>query len=108
MTKEKVTKSSGNVFADLGLEDAGELHAKAALALQIKRIIKRRGLTQVQAGKLLGLPRADVSRLMNGELDRFSTQRLISATMRCDRDIEIVVKRRPASRKESRLSVRAA
>lgn len=108
MAGKQVTKSGGNVFADLGLDDAGELQAKAALALQIKRIVKRRGLTQVQASKVLGIPQADVSRLLKGELGRFSTERLMNVTMNCDRDIEIVIKRRPKSRKSSRISVRAA
>lgn len=107
MAKIDVTDSSGNVFTDLGLEDAKELEAKAALALHIKRIIKRRALTQVQASKQLGIPQTGISRLLNGELGRFSMQQLLNLTMNCDRDIEIIIKRRPGTRKESRLSVRA-
>jgi predicted XRE-type DNA-binding protein len=103
-----VTAGSGNVFADLGLDDADELLAKAKLALIIKKVIRERGLTQIQASKFLGAPQADVSRLMNGKLGRFSTERLMHLTMKCERDAEIVVKRRPPSRRRSRLSVRAA
>jgi predicted XRE-type DNA-binding protein len=104
----KITDSSGNAFADLGLEDGGALLAKAQLASLINRVIKRRGLTQAEAGKILGVSQAEVSRLSRGELDRFSTEKLMQLMMKCDRDVEIVVKRRPASRPNSKLSVRAA
>ena len=105
---EYVTASSGNIFADLGLDDADELYAKAELALHIKRIVKQRGLTQTQAGKMLGVAQPEVSLLMRGQLDQFSTERLMHLLMKCERDIEIVVKRRPRTRKHSKLSVRAA
>lgn len=104
----KVTDGGANVFADLGLEDGGELLAKAKLALLISGFVKRRGLTQTEAGKILGVSQAEVSRLSRGELDRFSTEKLMQLTMKCGRDVEIIVKRRPASRALSRLSVRAA
>ena len=35
-----ITKSSGNVFADLGLENSKELLAKSTLARTIREIIK--------------------------------------------------------------------
>jgi predicted XRE-type DNA-binding protein len=41
--------SSGNVFADLGLPDAGTRLAKAELARSITAIIQERGLTQREA-----------------------------------------------------------
>lgn len=72
-----VTSSSGNVFADLGLDDADELMAKANLALHIRRIIKARKITQVQAARLLGLDQPKVSSIINGHLDGFSTDRLM-------------------------------
>lgn len=104
----KVTDGSGDVFSDLGLENNEELLAKAQLALVINRFVRSRGLTQSDAGRALGVSQAEISRLSRGELDRFSTEKLIDLTMRCGRDVEIVVKKRPASRKQSRLSVKAA
>lgn len=100
---EKITPSSGNVFADLGLDDADELGAKAGLVGQISGIISHRGLTQSEAAKILKLSQADVSRLLRGELDRFSTERLLKLIMRLDRDIEIVI--RPRSRRASQMTV---
>lgn len=107
-TDQDPTASSGNVFADLGLDNAEELLAKAKLALVVKKVIRERELTQTAAGKVLGIPQADVSRLLNGELDRFSTEKLMTLIMRCERDIDLVVKKRPRSRHTSRLSVLTA
>lgn len=77
VAKHAMTPSSGNVFADLGLEDADDLMAKANLALHIRRIIKARRMTQVQAARLFGLDQPKVSAIINGRLDGFSTDRLI-------------------------------
>jgi predicted XRE-type DNA-binding protein len=72
-----MTVSSGNVFADLELPDADDLLAKANLALHIRRAIKARKLTQVQAVELLGIDQPKVSLIINGRLDGFSTERLL-------------------------------
>lgn len=74
--KIEVYRSSGNVFADLGLPDAEELLAKSDLAIRIFKIIKQRKLTQTAAAKLLGVSQPNVSALLNGRLDGFSTDRL--------------------------------
>ena len=103
-----VTEGSGNVFEDLGFEDAEELQAKAELTRQIYNILKRRKLSQRAAAKLLGLAQPDVSALVNGRFTGFSLERLIALLNRLDRDVEIVVKSRPRSRRRSRLHVSAA
>ena len=51
----RVTESSGNVFADLGLPNPKRELTKAHLTLEIYRIIKRRGMTQTEAAKALGI-----------------------------------------------------
>ena len=48
-----VTEGGGNVFADLSLKNADQELMKARLTLQIYRIIKERGITQTEAGKIL-------------------------------------------------------
>lgn len=73
----KVTPSSGNVFADMGLEDAGELLIKADLALAITAIIKQRGMNQTAAARVLGIDQPKVSRLVRGDLYGFSIDQLI-------------------------------
>jgi predicted XRE-type DNA-binding protein len=98
-------KGSGNVFADLGLPDSEELLAKARLASAISDIVTGRHLTQTEAAVLLGTSQPKVSNLMNGRLDGFSLERLARFLNTLDRDVEIVVKRRPRSRKDARLHV---
>ena len=57
----KVTRSSGNIFADLGLPDADHLLAKADLAIEISSIIEDRGLTQAEAAEIMGVDQPKVS-----------------------------------------------
>jgi predicted XRE-type DNA-binding protein len=97
--KLTITKSSGNVFADIGLPDPDKYLAKVELAHQINTIIENRGLKQVAAAKILGIDQPKVSTLSCGRLDDFSIERLISFLNKLDRDVEIIVKKRPTRRK---------
>lgn len=96
---KRVTEGSKNVFADLGLPHAEELLPKAQLASAISDIISGRHLTQTAAAEFLGTTQPKVSSLMNGRLDGFSLERLTRYLNMLDRDVEIVVRRRPRSRK---------
>ena len=106
MTRERVYRSSGNVFADLGLPDADEYMAKSELAVKIFKIIKSRRLTQAAAGKVLGITQPKVSALINGRLDGFSTERLIRFLNALGCDVRISVSR-PHRRKLGQVHVLA-
>jgi len=99
-----VTEGSGNVFADLGVAEPEEELTKAQLASHIRHTIKRRRLTQLQAGELIGLDQPKVSALMNGRLAGFSSDRLMRFLAALGQDVEIVVKAR--SRRRSRGQIR--
>jgi predicted XRE-type DNA-binding protein len=71
-----IEASSGNVFADLGLEDAAELDAKTRLAVKINELITARRLNQVTAAARLEVRRPMISALRNYRLDGFSVERL--------------------------------
>lgn len=103
-----VTRGSSNVFADLGLPNPEERLAKAQLAHAISRVIKERGLTQREAATLMGIDQPKVSHVLRGRLADFSTERLMGFLTGLGRDIEIVVKPAPKSRKHGRLRVAAA
>jgi predicted XRE-type DNA-binding protein len=75
--ENSVTSSSGNVFADIGLEDADELLIKADLAIAIAAIIKQQGLNPTAAAKVLNIDQPKVSRLVRGDLYGFSIEQLI-------------------------------
>jgi predicted XRE-type DNA-binding protein len=74
--KIKSTKSSGNVFADIGLPNADEHFVKAEIVLGIAARIKSKGLTQAEASKLIGLAQPDVSKLLRGHFTGYSFERL--------------------------------
>lgn len=70
------TIGSGNVFADLGLPDADNLLLKSRLVAKIDEVIEKRGLTQAEAGRIMGLPQPKVSELRNGRTNDYSVERL--------------------------------
>ena len=86
--------SSGNVFADLEVDNPDEMLAKAKLALTILDAIEQRGLTQQQATELLKTDRTNISKLKRGnELCKFTFHRLLSWLTKLDRDVILTVKR---------------
>jgi predicted XRE-type DNA-binding protein len=91
-TTIRISESSGNVFADLGFTHPEQEQLKANLTLQIYRAIKKRALTQVQAGEILGIKQPNVSNLMRGRSGTFSVERLIEFLMALGQDVEIKVK----------------
>ena len=98
--KLEITKSSGNVFADIGLKNADKYLAKAELARQINHIIEKRALKQIEAAKVLEIDQPKISALSCGKLDDFSIERLIAFLNKLDRDVTIIVKKTPTRRKE--------
>lgn len=97
-SKVKVTKSSGNVFADLGLDNPEEELTKAQLASHIRHIVKARKLTQTAAAALMDIDQPKVSALLNGRLANFSSERLMRLLTSLGQDIEIRVKPRAGER----------
>lgn len=71
------TEGSGNVFADLDLENPEELQARAQVSFIIREIIRQRRLTQTQAARILGIDQPKVSALVRGRLAGFSMDRLL-------------------------------
>ncbi len=106
--KGKFTESSGNVFEDLGLEDASELAIKSDLVAAIYRTITARGFkNQTEAAVLMGIDQPRVSKLMRGYFDEYSVERLLEFLAALGNDIEIRVRRR-AKAKRGHIRVRAA
>ena len=90
--KARVTRGSGNVFADLGLPNPEQELLKAQLSLQIYRIVKQRGLTQAQAASVLGIKQPHVSALMRNRAGNFSVGRLMEFLTALGQDVRITVK----------------
>ncbi len=87
--KVKFEESSGNVFADLDLPDAEELHLKATLGFAVFQIIEARELTQAEAAKILGVKQPEISRLKKGKFNHYSVERLLTFLTRLNHGIEI-------------------
>jgi predicted XRE-type DNA-binding protein len=99
----RIESSTGNVFADLGLPHPEQELLKAKLTLQIYRLIKKRGLTQVVAGRLLGIKQPHVSALMRNRSGAFSVERLMEFLTALGQDVEITV--RPTRKEHGAVSV---
>ncbi len=93
------------MFADLGLRDAGEKQTKVRLAVAIQQIIQARRLSQAAAARLLNISQPKISALVNYHLEGFSVERLLHLLNALDRDVEIVIRKKPRSRKTARILV---
>jgi predicted XRE-type DNA-binding protein len=104
---EVIVRSSGNVFADLELDNAEEKSTKVRLAVTINHILKKANLSQAAAAALLGVSQPKISALANYRLEGFSVERLMNFLNALGRDIEIVI-RRPRSGRAAKIHVTAA
>lgn len=86
------TRSSGNIFADLGLPNAEEHQLKSALLVQIKRLVSERELTQTEAAKLIKMKQPDLSKLLRGHFKLVSVEKLMLMLTALDQDVEITIK----------------
>ncbi|MCF1505987.1 helix-turn-helix domain-containing protein [Afifella sp. H1R] len=88
----EVHRSSGNIFADLGLPDAEKLKIKAGLVVEIRKAMRALGLNQQEAAKRMGIPQPKVSGMMRGDFTNLSERKLMDCLNRLGYDIEITVK----------------
>jgi predicted XRE-type DNA-binding protein len=89
--KIKVTKSSGNVFADIDVPNADEHFVKAEIVLGIAARIKAKRLTQAEAAKVMRLSQPDVSKLLRGNFAGYSLDRLFSFLRALGNDVRIQI-----------------
>jgi predicted XRE-type DNA-binding protein len=105
---DAVVQSSGNVFTDIGLRDPGEKQTRVRLAVAINQIIERRHLPQTAAARLLDINQPKISALVNYRLEGFSVERLMHFLNALDRDVEIVIRKKPRSKRAARTVVTGA
>ena len=89
--ENKIEASSGNVFADLGFDDAEAqvLALRADLMAQVEKTIKARKMTQVDAAKLLGVTQSRVSDLKRGKVEKFSLDMLVTFAAKLGKPAQI-------------------
>src|SRR3546814_20451495 len=78
--EDRITESTGNVFTDLGFDDAEAqvLALRADLMALLAQQIKARTMTQVAAAKLLGVSQGRVSDLTRGKADKLRMVLLVT------------------------------
>ncbi len=86
---EPVTYSVKSAFHALDLRVADDLELRASLMQRIGEIVAARGLTQVQAGEIMGMDQPRVSALLRGKIGKFSTDRLLKALSDLGQDVEL-------------------
>ena len=89
--KKKTTKSSGNVFVDLGFDpaEAAVLQMRANLMSDLRLYIEKQKLSQAEAAKRLGIAQSRVSDLVRGKWDKFSLEMLITLEARLGRTVRV-------------------
>lgn len=100
-----IEEGSGNVYTDIGGRDPEAMFMKAQLVAKIDDLIKQKGLSQTEAGKLLDLPQPKISALLRGNFRGVSERRLMECLIRLGSDVQVVVKPAPRSRSHGKLSV---
>lgn len=90
-------ESSGNVFADLGVRDPEDAALRADLVKKISEVIERKGLSQTEIAKILGVDQPKVSKLVRGRISGFTSDRLFRFLTALGCDVRIEVKTTPAT-----------
>lgn len=90
--RTRMIRSSGNVFRDLGFSpaEAEHLRIRSTLMVELRRVLARRGLTQAQAARLLGVTQPRISDLARGKIDRFSIDTLVDLLARAGVRVRLV------------------
>ena len=92
MTEELETvRGSGNVFRDFGYRNADVEQLKSQLAAEIIRVLDERKQPFRKAAERIGLDPADLSRIRNADLGRFTIDRLVTVLNRLNWHVEMKV-----------------
>jgi predicted XRE-type DNA-binding protein len=99
----EIVRGSGNVFRDLGYENADVEQLKALLAAEIIRALDREDLSVRAAHRRTAIAAADFSRIRNADLGRFTVDRLMTIINRLGSRVEVKVKLRRREPVEERV-----
>jgi len=82
-------KSSGNVFADLEVENAEELQARAMIGYHVIKLLEAQNMKQRELAEVLGVKQVEISHLLNGHFSRFTTDKLLDFLKRMNQKVTI-------------------
>jgi predicted XRE-type DNA-binding protein len=103
-----MTAKARSAYEDLNYANADDMLIKARLATEIPDQLKNRQLTQNEASALLGFSQPKLSNLLRGQFRGVSEKKLMECMTKLGRDIEIVVRAAPRSRREGKITVAAS
>jgi len=103
--EEVIVEGSGNIFADLGLPHGEEDILKVHIALAITNTLRKRGLTQAQAARIVGTDQAKISAILRGRVKGLSADRLIRYLLCLGRDVEVHIPPRSSLDRPGRIRV---
>lgn len=83
--------SSGNIFADLGFKDAEELYARGLIGCHVVKLLNEKNMKQRELAELLTIKQAEISHLLNGHFDRFTTGKLLDFLRRLEHKVTIQI-----------------
>jgi predicted XRE-type DNA-binding protein len=87
----EVFEGSNNIFADIGLAAPDERLAHAQMGVAVVKILHSRKLKQREMADLLGIKQSEVSHLMNGRFNCFTTDKFLNFLKRLDQKVVIQV-----------------
>ena len=87
----ELIRGSGNVYADLGMQDSEQRQLRAILSAEIVKTLAADKLTVRAAGKITGVAAADFSRIRQARLKGFTIDRLMTILDRLDREVQVSV-----------------
>jgi predicted XRE-type DNA-binding protein len=89
--KTKIKRSSGNIFADLGIENYEDEQIKADLLVAIIRTVRDNKLTQLDAATQMGVTQPKVSALLGGSAYGFSVEKLMMMLTGLGKSIDVTI-----------------
>lgn len=98
MSGPTMTKSSGNVFADLGFgtEEAQNLLLRSQMMMAVADWYESSGLTQAMAAKVLGITQPRLNQVLKGKINEFSLDALVNMATCAGMRVGLTIK--PAAR----------
>jgi predicted XRE-type DNA-binding protein len=88
---ENILDSSGNIFIDLGFppDEAAVLQMRADLMTDIRKFIKSKNLTQVNAAEIFRVSQSRISDLVRGKWEKFSLEMLVTLATRAGMHVSV-------------------
>jgi predicted XRE-type DNA-binding protein len=96
MSDDKWVRVSDNIFDDLGFntEEAAVLKIKADLMIEIEKAMVAEKLNQTKAAQVFGIPRPRLNRMLKGDLNGVSIDKMVRMVDRAGRNVKVRVARK--------------